>query len=389
VRSRDTNVKVGALLRDLAAVQTSQQSKWGYRRAAQAILDLEEPLEDLLQPDGTLRKIPNVGPSSLRVVHEYLQHGRSETVDRALAESPRTQARQVERSREWTDNFLSSAQVAQVLRFQGTRGLTPRDYRGDLQMHSTYSDGRESVETLAEGCLARGYRYCAITDHSYGLPIARGVSMAQLRRQHAEINALNRKYKERFRIFKGIEANILADGTLDMTADELRSVDLVLAAPHSKLRSNDDQTERMVAAVKTPGVHILAHPRGRKFGSRPGITANWDKVFRAASKAGVAIEIDGDPSRQDVDFALAQRALAAGCLFAIDSDAHSVEELRYADIALAHARLAGIPADRIVNCWEVERLAAWMDERSGGSTRLPQRARRARRPTQRHDTQTE
>jgi histidinol phosphatase-like PHP family hydrolase len=362
--ARDTNAKVGALLRDLAAVQTSQQSKWGYRRAAQAILDLEEPLEDLLQPDGTLRKIPNVGPSSLRVVHEYLQHGRSETVERALAESPKAQARQVERSREWRENFLSGAQVAQVLRFEGTRGLTVGDYRGDFQMHSTYSDGRESIAALAEGCLARGYRYCAITDHSYGLPIARGVSMSQLRRQHTEINALNRTYKGRFRIFKGIEANILADGTLDMSSDELRTVELVLAAPHSKLRTDDHQTARMLAAVATPGVHILAHPRGRKFGSRPGITANWDKVFRAAAKARVAIEIDGDPSRQDVDFALAQRALELGCLFALDSDAHSVEELRYAEIALAHARLAGIPKGRIINCWDVDDVLAWIEERS-------------------------
>ncbi|HUE87037.1 MAG TPA: PHP domain-containing protein [Vicinamibacterales bacterium] len=355
----DINKKVGALLRDLADVQTSQQSKWGYKRAAAAILDLEEPLESLLQPDGTLRKIPHVGPSSLRVIHEFLQSGRSESVERAVTGSPK--AATVGRSREWRGNFLSGAQVAEVLGFQKNRGLGVRDYRGDLQMHSTYSDGRVTLAELAEGCLARGYAYCGVTDHSYGLPIARGVSMSNLARQHAEINRLNRRYKGRFRMLKGIEANILADGTLDMAPDELRTLEVILAAPHSKLRTGDDQTTRMLTAVSTPGVHILAHPRGRKFGTRPGIAARWDRVFAAAAASGVAIEIDGDPTRQDVDFELAQRAIKAGCLFALDSDAHSVEELRYADIALAHARLAGIPKARIVNCWELDRLREWLD----------------------------
>jgi histidinol phosphatase-like PHP family hydrolase len=361
VKSRlDANAKVGALLRDLADVQTSQQSKWGYKRAAAAILDLEEPLESLLQPDGTLRKIPNVGPSSLRVIHEFLHTGRSDIVERAVAGSAK--ADDVARRREWRGNFLSSAQVAEVLRFQPHRGLRVRDYRGDLQMHSVYSDGRVSLAELVEGCLARGYAYCAVTDHSYGLPVARGVSMRDLAKQHTEIDRLNRRYKGRFRMLKGIEANILADGTLDMTARELRTLEVILAAPHSKLRTGDDQTARLVAAVKTPGVHILAHPRGRKFGTRPGITARWDRVFAAAAQSGVAIEIDGDPSRQDVDFELAQRAVKAGCLFALDSDAHRVEELRYADIAIAHGRLAGIPKARIVNCWDLDRLQAWLSE---------------------------
>ena len=356
----DTNAKVGALLRDLAAVQTSQQSKWGYKRAAAAILDLDEPLESLLQSDGSLRKIPHVGPSSLRVVHEVLQTGRSETVDHAVGGS--TKAGEVARRRELRDNFLSSAQVAEVLRFQKRRGVQPKHYRGDLQMHSEYSDGRVSLEQIVGGCLARGYAYCAVTDHSYGLPIAHGVSMSNLQKQHAEIDALNRRYQARFHMLKGIEANILADGTLDMTAAELRTVDVVLAAPHSKLRVVHDQTARMLAAVSLPGVNILAHPRGRKFGTRPGISADWNQVFERAATLGVAVEIDGDPSRQDLDFELAQRALQAGCLFALDSDAHSIEELRYADTAMAHARLAGIPPARIVNCWALNKLRDWLGE---------------------------
>ena len=119
----------------------------------------------------------------------------------------------------------------------------------------------------------------------------------------------------------------------------------------------------MVNAVKTRGVHILGHPRGRKYGARPGVTADWDKVFKAAKRSGVAIEIDGDPSRQDLDYDLARGAVAAGCTFALDSDAHSTAELRYAETAIAHARLAGVPPDRIINCWPVERLLAWARER--------------------------
>jgi histidinol phosphatase-like PHP family hydrolase len=354
----DTNAKVSALLRDLAEVQKSQQSKWGYKRAAAAVLSLDEPLESLIEPDGTLRKIPNVGPSSTRVILEVLRTGHSETVERAVAESPRS--REVARSRELRGNFLSRAEVSAALRNSALRGPKLEHYRGDLQMHSVWSDGVETLDGLIEGCLARGYRYCAVTDHAYGLPIARGVSMSDLLRQHAEIDALNRRYRDRFRMLKGIEANILADGQLDMQPDELRTLDVIVAAPHSKLRTADDQTTRMVTAVSTPGVHILGHPRGRKFGSRPGITADWDMVFAAAKHHGVAVEIDGDPSRQDVDFELATRALRSGCLFALDSDAHSVAELSYTETAIAHARLAGIPRTRIINCWELGRLLPWL-----------------------------
>jgi histidinol phosphatase-like PHP family hydrolase len=139
----------------------------------------------------------------------------------------------------------------------------------------------------------------------------------------------------------------------------------VLAAPHSKLRRSEDQTGRMLAAVTNPHVHVLAHPRGRISASRAGVVADWPAVFAAAAQCDVAIEIDGDPARQDLDFTMAARALDAGCLFALDSDAHSTAQLAYADTALAHARLAGIPPDRIVNCWPVNRLLEWLEKGRG------------------------
>ncbi len=358
----DSNRLIASVLRDFASVQASAQRKWGYTRAAAAILDLDEPIEHYRQGDGTLRKIPNIGPSSTRIILEVLETGRSATVEAAVAASPRVE--DVERSRGLRDHFLSRAQVLHALEDRALRGPRRQDYRGDLQMHSTWSDGSESLAALVDGCLERGYSYCAVTDHSYGLPIAHGVSMADLRRQHREIDALNREHAGRFRMLKGIEANIRADGRVDMTLDERRSVEIVVASPHSGLRLSADQTERMVAAVTQPAVHILGHPRGRMFSSRPGITADWDAVFEAAAASRVAIEIDGDPSRQDLDFTLARRAVAAGCLIALDSDAHSPAQLTYADTALAHARLASVPKSRVINTWPLDRLLEWARERS-------------------------
>jgi histidinol phosphatase-like PHP family hydrolase len=122
--------------------------------------------------------------------------------------------------------------------------------------------------------------------------------------------------------------------------------------------------------VQTPGVHILGHPRGRMYGSRPGVTADWEKVFTAAARSGVAIELDGDPSRQDLDFDLARLAVLSGCLFAIDSDAHDTDQWWYAETALAHARIAGIPTSRVINCWTLSQLMDWLSSHS--------RARQAR-----------
>jgi len=151
-------------------------------------------------------------------------------------------------------------------------------------------------------------------------------------------------------------------------ADIERRRNATLACPHAKLRSPDDQTDRLLRAVEQPHVRILAHPRGRIAGSRAGVVADWPVVFAAAARAGVAVEINGDPARQDLDYTLAIDALAAGCLFALDSDAHTTFQLRYSDIALAHARLAGIPRDRIVNCWPAERLLGWLaGQRSNAS----------------------
>jgi len=354
----DVNAVVGGYLRDLAFAQSSQQKMFGYKRAAAAILSLDVPLTDLVGTDGTLPRISGIGPGSTRIIREILQTGESPTVERAIELSDRRA--EIERRRRLRRHFLSRAEVRRILEDPSFSGPSLEQYCGDLQMHSEWSDGYPTVAQIADGCRQRGYRYAAVTDHSYGLRIAGGMSMADAARQRHAIEEVNAHLGQQFRLLQGIEANIDPAGRLDLSDEEAASFDVVLAAPHSRLRRNEDQTERMLAAIAHPAVRILAHPRGRITGSRAGVIADWDAVFASAAERGVAIEIDGDPARQDVDHTLAIRALEAGCLFALDSDAHTIAQLSYAETAVAHARLAGIAAERIVNCWPLEQLLAWL-----------------------------
>jgi histidinol phosphatase-like PHP family hydrolase len=351
----DANLDIAALLLDLSEVYRPSPKFWGYKNASRSIRRYPEFLSDLTEAE--ILKIPGVGPASLRVVREFLDGGESPTVARIVAESGK--ARDIETRRALRRNFLSAAMVKKVLT-EPKRGAVKREeYLGDFQMHSRGSDGADTIEMLAKACIKRGYQCLCVTDHSYGLPIAGGMKMDEMRAQHAEINKLNKQFRGDVRIFKGVEANILQDGSLDMDPAELPEFDLVVASPHSSLRKTIDQTERMLKAVSTPGVHILGHPRGRMFNSRAGVVADWPAVFKRAAQTGVAIELDGDVSRQDLDYRIAMAAKKAGCVFALDSDAHAADQLWMADYALAHARLAGIPPHCIINCWPPADILDW------------------------------
>lgn len=359
----DVNMRAAALLFDMAGLQGTERAAFGYKRAAKAVVTLAVPVSDLVTA-GSLRDVQFIGPSSARVITELVEQGRSPSVEKALASATPSKAKEVETKRRLQRGFLSHSAMLQAHALP----LDPRivgkaDFRGDFQMHTTWSDGTERVATMAEACLALGHTCLGVTDHSYGLPVARGMSMANAARQRKEIDALNGEYAGRFRIFRGIEANILADGSLDLQPAERREFEYVVASPHSLLRRPDDQTARMLGAVRQQGTTILGHPSGRMFNTRPGVLADWPRVFAEAAQRGVAIEIDGNWYRQDLDYETIAPAVEEGCLFALDSDAHSIGELGFTDYSIAHARLAGIPRERVINTWSDEALAAWMDER--------------------------
>ena len=351
----DVNLALAGLLFDLAHLAGEKNPRgFGYKRAAKAVLRLDRQITPLVEAN-TFRAIPGIGPTTDRIARELIHDGGSAFVERAIRDAGEEES--IAKLRGLRRHFLSRASVAEIVKRRA--GPSRASYRGDFQMHSVYSDGSEPLESIVVECLRRKWSCAGVTDHSYGLAIAGGMTMARAAEQHAEIDALNAKYRGSFRLFKGIEANIRPDGTVDMTPEELRLFDFVVASPHSLLRKSIDQTARMVGAVSQPGVCILGHPMGRRYNVRPGVSADWDRVFEVAALRKVAIEIDGSWDRQDVHYALAARALEHGCLFALDSDAHSHVEYNFVDIAIAHAKLAGIPQKRIVNYWSDEQILNW------------------------------
>ena len=351
---RDVNLELASLLYDMAAVAGDSQRAWGYKRAAKAVLRIDRDITPLVTSN-TLKSIPGIGPTTDRIARELIVDGHCAFVERAVRQSGSEQ--EIARLHNLRRHYLSRAAVSEIVSRNGRPSR--KRYRGDFQMHSVYSDGAETLASIVNECVARGWSCAGVTDHSYGLSIAGGMTMSRALEQHAEIDALNRKHRGRFRLFKGIEANIRTDGTVDMQPEELRRFEYVIASPHSALRKAIDQTARMVAAVSQPGVAILGHPQGRVFNMRLGVRADWSRVFEEAARRRVAIEIDGSWARQDVPYDLAAQALGHGCLFALDSDAHALAEFDFVDIAIAHARLASIPEAKIINYWPEEKFVDW------------------------------
>ena len=249
--------------------------------------------------------------------------------------------------------------------------------RGDCHTHSNWSDGGSPIEEMALAAVELGHEYLAVTDHSPRLKIARGLSPDRLRRQLDHIAALNDALPEGFRILTGIEVDILADGSLDQDEELLARLDVVVGSVHSGL--NDERTKmtrRMVAAIANPHLDILGHCTGRMVTSRPAGAAgpgdrahglrirppsNFDAeaVFAACAEHGKAVEINSRPERQDPPKRLIRAAVEAGCLFAINTDAHAPGQLDWQRFGCARAAECAVPADRVVNTWPAERLLAW------------------------------
>jgi DNA polymerase (family 10) len=234
--------------------------------------------------------------------------------------------------------------------------------KGDLQMHSQWSDGSGTVEEMARAAVERGYEYIAITDHAKGLKIAGGIDEEQVEQQAEEIDSVNEALRDegkRFKVLRSIELNLNPAGEGDMNATSLASLDVVLACFHSALRKKEDQTDRYVAALRNRDVHILGHPRGRIYNYRLGLTADWERVFGIAAELDKAVEIDGYPDRQDLNVDLVKIAAKCGCRISLGTDSHDPLQLRFMDFALASASMAGVRPDRILNFLSADELRNW------------------------------
>jgi histidinol phosphatase-like PHP family hydrolase len=228
--------------------------------------------------------------------------------------------------------------------------------RADHQMHTEETDGSSTIEEMAEAAAAIGRERIAITDHSKTLRITNGMDERRLVAQGEHIAAINGRGTAPL-ILRSIEMDLTPLGESDMEPRELARLDLVLGAFHSKLRLRDDQTERYLDALENPDIQILAHPRGRIYNFRAGLTCDWERVARHAAQTGTALEIDAYPDRQDLDVDRLRIVAAEGAWISIGTDAHTPAELVFLEIGIAAAILAGVPQDRILNLLTARELA--------------------------------
>jgi putative hydrolase len=312
------------------------------RRASRRAFLWPVEVTELVKANQPLTELAGVGPFIERTIKQWL--------DNPPPIEPPPPIRQ---------NFLSLTIARSVLLRAGF-GLP----RGDLQMHSKWSDGSAAIGQMAEAGRDLGYEYIAITDHSKGLKIAGGINEIQLEQQAREIEEVNSALRASgFQVLRSIEMNLSPDGSGDMDPEALERLDLVVGSFHSRLRVTEDQTERYLAALRNPCVHILGHPRGRIYNYRMGLSANWPKVFAVAAKLDKAIEVDSYPDRQDIDVELLQLALDSGVKLAVDTDAHHPEQLSFVELGCAAAALVGFPQDRIINFMPVDKLLRWARSR--------------------------
>jgi len=237
------------------------------------------------------------------------------------------------------------------------------DIRGDLQLHTTWSDGAHSVADLAAGVRAKGYQYMAVTDHSKSATVAGGMKEAQVVQMIAEVRALNARLRG-FRVLAGCEVDIRADGSLDFSDEILAQLDLVQVSIHSRFKmSREDMTRRIVRAVQHPLVHILGHPTGRLIGERAPYEVDVEAVLQAAKLGGVAAEINASPSRLDLNDLHARRAKDLGIPITISTDAHAIPQLDYMRYGVAVARRAWLAPADVLNTRPAPALASWLKQR--------------------------
>ena len=245
--------------------------------------------------------------------------------------------------------------------------ITLDDVQGELHGHSTWSDGTASIADMAAAAQARGYTYWGVCDHSVGLGMVGGLDGERIQAQAAEIAAVNRSYADRgidFRLLRGTEVEILADGSLGLPDEVLADLDVVVASIHSGLRQDKETiTERCLKAVRNPHVDILGHPTGRLIGSRLPSDLDVERVLQACAETGTVAEINAHPSRLDLNDVYARRAVELGCRLAINSDAHTADGMSVMDYGIATARRAWVTAATVVNTRRVEELWACLKDK--------------------------
>ena len=308
-----------------------------FRRAAAAIEGLAPDDLAARARDGRLKSTRGIGGRSLEVIQQSLEGG--------------------------VPTYL------QDLRDRAAGDLTPEgrtlldQLRGDLHTHSEWSDGTTPIELMVEAARLLGREYTALTDHSPHLTIANGLTVERLEAELEIVAAINEQSDD-YRLLSGIEVDILEDGALDQTPEMLDRLDIVVASVHSKLRADHDtMTRRMLGALEDPHVNVFGHITGRLVegtrGTRPQSDFDAEAVFAACAERGVAVEINSRPERQDPPDDLIQRALDAGCLFSIDTDAHAPGHLDFLGLGATRAAANGVPPERIVTTWPVDRLLEW------------------------------
>jgi putative hydrolase len=305
------------------------------RKASRAAFMWPIECADLLEQDRLLTELNGVGPYISRLIQGW------------MADPPEIPERPGVRK-----DFLTLTEAHKIL---AQNPKWKAGYKGDLQMHTAWSDGSGSVLDMARAAIERGYSYIGITDHSKGLKIAGGINEDEVARQGEEIDAANAAL-DGFTILKSIELNLSPSGAADLDEKALRKLDLVVGSFHSALRRLEDQTGRYMAALENDCVHILGHPRGRVYNYRLGLSADWPRVFDRAAELGKVIEVDAYSDRQDLNYELLLLAKKAGCLISIDTDAHHPEQLDFVDLGLAAALKAGVSPKNIINFKDVKKL---------------------------------
>ncbi|WP_439409628.1 PHP domain-containing protein [Bradyrhizobium sp. DASA03076] len=255
-------------------------------------------------------------------------------------------------------------EVELALRGKLPKLVNDQDLRGILHCHTDASDGTETLETMAKATRQRGFEYFGVADHSKSAHYAGGLSVEEITEQHREADRLNKRFGKDFRILKGIESDILADGSLDYPDDVLERFDFVVASIHGRFKlDRKAQTRRLLRAIANPRTTIIGHMTGRQLQRRPGYEIDIEKVLRACAKHDVVVEINAHPWRLDLDWRWHQAALKLGCMISINPDAHSIPELDHMHWGVEMARKGGVPADRVLNAMRLPEITRYLRQK--------------------------